>query len=431
LALLGGTTTLADCLVALRFLANPRGLIKGPAIADYERAFARQIGVRYAYSFSGGRVALYGLLGSIGIEPGDEVLVPVPTHVVVANAVRFAGARPVFVDCELDSYNIDLEHAERQITPRTRVLLLQHTFGIPVDLDAALDLARRHGLDVIEDCVHSLGASYKGKPVGSMGRAAFFSTEETKTISSTMGGMAVTDDPELAAKLESFQAGCAWPSRSLTARYLLKLVLYHLLTQPGLHGRMRALYERIGERHPLPRPTTRAEQAGLRPPGYGQRLSNAQAVLAQRQLARLDGNLRHRRQVANAIGAWLSARGFHTPRVPSGATPAFVRYPVWVNDRVAALQAVRQQVVLGTWFTSVLEESAPAGRADYETGSCPRAELAAKHLVNLPTHPRVRLSDVDEIAARLADHAGVRPTGPVQLRTVSAPAVRVGAWDLA
>ncbi|MDQ3854768.1 MAG: DegT/DnrJ/EryC1/StrS aminotransferase family protein, partial [Chloroflexota bacterium] len=228
-ALLGGTTTLADCLVAMRYLANAHGLVHGGAIAAYEQAFARQIGVGYGYTFSSGRVGLYGLLRVLGVGPGDEVLLQVPTHIVVANAVRYVGARPVYVDCELDTYNIDLEQAERRITPRTKVLVLQHTFGIPADLDGALALARARGLEVIEDCVHALGATYNGRQVGSFGRAAFFSTEETKTISTTMGGMVVTDDPELAAGVHAFQASCAWPSASLTVRYVLKLVLYHLL----------------------------------------------------------------------------------------------------------------------------------------------------------------------------------------------------------
>jgi dTDP-4-amino-4,6-dideoxygalactose transaminase len=411
LALLGGTTTPADCLVALGYLARPGQLIRGPAIREYEQAFAKRIGVRYAYSFSAGRVGLYGLLGALRVGAGDEVLLQVPTNVTVPNAIRFAGARPVYVDCELESYNIDLEQAERQITPRTKVLLLQHTFGIPVNLEAALALARRHGLDVIEDCVHSLGATYQGKPVGSFGRAAFFSTEETKTISSTMGGMAVTDDAELAHRLEAFQARCAGPPSGLTARYVLKLVVYHVLTQPSIHGYMRRIYESLGERQPLPRPTSAAEQQGQRPAGYERRLSNAQAALALRQLRRLDSNLKHRREVANEIESWLSTRGFHTPAVPKGAVSAFVRYPLWVKDRPAGLEATRRQLVLGTWFTSVMGDSVAAGRSDYESGSCPRAELAAQHLVNLPTHLRVDVADVDGIASRLAERAGIRRKG--------------------
>jgi dTDP-4-amino-4,6-dideoxygalactose transaminase len=402
LALLGGTTTVADCLVAIRYLVDPRQLTQGPALKAYERAFARQIGVRFAYSFSAGRIGLYGVLRALGVGPGDEVLLQVPTHIVVANAIRFTGARPVYVDCRLDSYNIDLEDAARKMTSRTKVLLLQHTFGIPVDLDAALALAREHKLDVIEDCVHSLGATFHGKPVGSFGRAAFFSTEETKTISTTMGGMLVTDDPDLATRMAAFQATCAWPPAALTVRYLLKLVMYHFLLHPAIHGSMRALYERLGDRHPLPRPLGQEEYRGLLPARYEQRLSNAQAALALRQLRRLESNLSHRREIAAAIDGWLRARGYETPQAPAAAAPVLLRYPVWVEDRAAAVAATRRYLVLGTWFRSVLEDSASPTYADYLAGSCPRAEAAAEHLVNLPTHPRVSAHDAEVILSRVA-----------------------------
>lgn len=399
LALLGGTTTWGDCLLGLRYLASPRELVRGPAIAAYEAAFADEIGVRFAFSFSSGRVGLYGLLRGLGIGEGDEVLLQVPTHIVVANAIRYAGATPAYADCRLDTYTLDLEQAERRITPRTRVLLLQHTFGIPVDMDAALTLARRHGLVVIEDCVHSLGARYAGRPAGSFGTAAFFSTEETKTISSTMGGMVVTDDAQVADRLQAFQARCAWPAASLTARYVLKLVLYHLLSQPRIHRRSRPLYERLGRRHGLPRPTSAAETRGLKPPNFEQRLSNAQAALALRQLRRLEPNLEHRRATARAYSAALSPTP--APSSPARAEPAFVRYPVWVEDRAATIRAVAPHSVLGTWFTSVLEESASPAAGAYLPGSCPRAELAANHLVNLPTHLRVRSRDVEAIASAM------------------------------
>ena len=408
LALFGGTTTLTDCLVALGYLVTPRRLVQGPAIAKYERAFARQIGVRYAFSFSSGRVGLYGLLRALGVGPGDEVLLQVPTHIVVPNAVRYAGARPVYVDCRLDTYNMDLDQAEQRITPRTKALVLQHTFGIPADLDAALALARRHGLEIIEDCVHALGATYDGRQIGSFGQAAFFSTEETKTISSTMGGMVVTDDPALAARVQMFQAGCSWQSASLTARYVLKFVLYHLLTQPYIHPYMRAIHTRLGRPQPSPGPTSEEEQRGIRPPNYEQRLSNAQAALALRQLQRLDSNLTHRRAVATAYKTLLAEGGFDPPHPPAKSEPAFVRYPVWVEDRATTIRMAAPHAVLGDWFTSVLEEAASPAHGDYKTGSCPRAEAAARHLVNLPTHPRVSARDVKAIVSAVISATSIK-----------------------
>src|SRR6266704_3519871 len=317
LALLGGTTTLTDCLVALRYLADVRHLVRGAAIAEYERAFAKQIGVRYAYSFAHGRVGLYEILRALGIGPGDEVLLQVPTHIVVSNAIRYTGARPVYADCQLHTYNMDLEHAEQRITPKTRALVLQHTFGNPEALDAALELTRRHGLDLIEDCVHALGATYNGRPVGSFGRAAFFSSEETKTISTTMGGMVVTDDAELAARLQEFQQSCTRPSAWQTFRYILKLVLYHWMTEPHIHQYTRAIYELVGKRNPLPQPTTDEEIYGKRPAIYEQRLSNAQAALGLRQLRRLETNVAHRRAVAAAFQERLAANGFRVPIPPA------------------------------------------------------------------------------------------------------------------
>lgn len=393
----GGTTTFADCLVALRHLADPRQLVQGEAITEYEQAFARQIGVRYAYSFCHGRVGLYALLLGLGIGPGDEVLLQVPTHIVVSNAIRYTGAQPIYVDCRPDTYNMDLKQAEQRITSRTKVLLLQHTFGIPVELDDALDLALRYNLDVIEDCVHALGAIYRGRQVGSFGRAAFFSSEVTKTISTTMGGMVVTDDPELAAHVQAFQQSCAYPSAWLIARYLLKMVLYHLLSEPHLYRYTRAIYEYFGQRHPLPRPTTSEERHGDRPVNYEQRLSNTQAILGLRQLRRLEMNLAHRRATANLYSMRLSEGGIDVPHPPANAEPAFVRYPVKVKDPAAARHMAARYASLGTWFNSVLEEADTPTCSNYEIGSCPQAEALAGQLINLPTHLRVSEQDAERI----------------------------------
>jgi perosamine synthetase len=402
IALLGGSTSARDALVAAAYLLSPWRIVDGPEIRRYERAFADAVGARHAYSYSAGRVALFGILRALGVGPGDEILVQVPTHIVVANAIRYVGARPVYVDSSPDTYNIDLDAAERAISPRTRAIVLQHTFGNPADLDACLDLAHRHEIEVIEDCVHALGARYRGRPVGTFGKASFFSTEETKTITTTMGGMAVTDDPEIARSLAAFQLGCARPPLSLASRYLLKLIAYQVLTEPHLHRLTRRLYEATGRRNPLPGPTTEEEIRGMRPRGYARRLSNGQAALGRRQLQRLERNLRHRAWVAERYAEHLRGLGLQSPQISSQGTASFVRYPVQVSDRDAAVSAAAPYAVLGTWFTSVLEEAVDPRSCGYELGSCPTAELLATDLVNLPTHERVQLRDIEAIVGCIA-----------------------------
>jgi perosamine synthetase len=399
-ALLGGTSTLGDCLTAVGLLLRRR-LKGGPAISQFETEFARFVGARHACSFSAGRVGFYAVLKALGVGPGDEVLIQVPTHVVIANAIRYTGARPVFVDCSLATYNIDFEDAVRKLTPRTRALVLQHTFGIPADLDCALSLASKYNLLLIEDCVHALGAEYRGRQVGSFGRAALFSTEETKTISSTMGGVVVTNDDELATALRSFQQRCPWQAESLVARYLVKFILYWLASEPHLHVCTRAAYELLGRRQPLPRATSAEEALGLQPRVYGQRFSHAQALLALRQLRRINDNLAHRRAVTAAYAQCLVAGGFRVPREPAQANSAMLRFPVWVEDRQAAVRAAGRVAVLGTWFTSVLEEAAKPESLGYVPGDCPRAEAAAQHLVNLPTHSRVTGRDIAAITSAI------------------------------
>ena len=399
-----GITTTRNCLEAMKFILRPGETIEGPAISQYENLFARQVGVHHAVSFVSGRVAFYAFLKAIDLREGDEVLLQVPTHIVVANAIRYAGGVPVYVDCGIDTFNMDLDLVEKKITPRSRVLLIQHTFGIPADMGRALDLARKHNLVLIEDCVHALGAEYGGRQAGSMGAAAFFSTEETKIISSTMGGMAVTDDTNLAEKIRAIQAQCAWPVPSIARRYLFKLVMYHVFTHPSIHTFTRPLYmylRRYPSMHLAPGPTQALETEGNPASRYLQRLTNGQAAVALRQLQTLESNLQHRRRTARAYHRLFEADGHAVVKIPEDTNPSFVRYPLSVSDRLAAVKACSRTVILGQWFNTVLEESASPIHGGYSMGSCPVAELLSNHLVNLPTHYRVREVDISDIVAKL------------------------------
>ena len=404
-AQLGGTTSGREAARALALAARPGRLIEGPALERYEAELARRVGADTAVSFGAGRIALYGMLRELGVGVGDEVIVPLPTHVVVTNAVKYLGATPVYADCRLTDFNIDPEGAAVLIGPRTKAILVQHTFGIPVDMEAMLVLAREHDVPLIEDCVHALGATWRGRPVGGIGTAGFYSTEETKVISTTMGGAGVTSDARLGERLREFQRECPPPGRSLTARRLAKFALYYFLTQPHVHTVSRPMYELLGEYQPLPVPTTEEELAGERPAQYEERLAAGQAEIALSQLARLDDNLAHRRRVAAEYAAALEPMGFVAPVVAADAEPAWVRYPVRVADREKAVRALERRMVPGTWFTSVQEEAVSPTINGYVAGTCPQAEIAGRELVNLPTHPRVSAKDVAAIVEAMSSVA--------------------------
>lgn len=402
IAQLGGTTSAGEAAHALALAVRPRKLTDGPAIERYEAEFARRVGTSSAVAFGAGRIALYGILRELGVRPGDEVIVPLPTHVVVTNAIKYLGATPVYADCRTGDFNVDPESAAALIGPRTKAMLVQHTFGVPADMEALLALARDHDVPLVEDCVHALGATWRGRPLGGIGTAAFFSTEETKIISTTMGGAGVTNDARLADGLRAFQRECPPPRPSLTARRLMKFALYYVLTQPHVHTITRPPYDLLGGFQPLPTPTTAEELAGERPARYEERFAAGPAEIALSQLKRLDENLRHRRRVAAEYAAALAPLGFAAPVVADDAEPAWVRYPVRVADRDAAIRALRRRTVLGTWFTSVQEEAVCPTINGYVAGTCPRAEAAARVLVNLPTHPRVSAKDVVAIVEAMS-----------------------------
>lgn len=172
----------------------------GPFVRRFEEAFAAAVGARHGVACSSGTAALHLALGGIGIAPGDEVIIPTFTMIATANAVTYLGARPVLVDSEAGTGNIDVELVEAAITPRTRAIVPVHIYGHPVDMDPLRKVADAHGLDLVEDAAEAHGAHYKGRPVGSLGRAAAFSFYGNKVLTTGEGGMVTTDDDAVAAR---------------------------------------------------------------------------------------------------------------------------------------------------------------------------------------------------------------------------------------
>ncbi len=175
---------------------------RGAYIEKFETAFAKFCGVKHAVSCTNGTTALHLALVALNVGPGDEVIVPTLTFVATANAVRYCGARPVFVDAEPRTWNMDPALVEAKITPRTKGIIVVHLYGHPVDMDRIMEIARRHGLFVLEDAAEAHGAVYKGQVVGSIGDVGTFSFFGNKVLSTGEGGMVVTNDEQLAQTVQ-------------------------------------------------------------------------------------------------------------------------------------------------------------------------------------------------------------------------------------
>jgi perosamine synthetase len=194
-----------DDIAAVIAVLRSSRLSLGPALQDFEREFAAYVRSPHAVAVSSGTAGLHLSLLALGIGPGDEVVVPSFTFIAAANAIRYVGAVPVFADVDAHTLNMDSESVERAITPRTRALIIVHTFGYPADMTRLLHLAERNNLRVIEDACEAIGAEYKGQRVGTFGDAGVFAFYPNKQITTGEGGLIVTGDATVAASLRSLR----------------------------------------------------------------------------------------------------------------------------------------------------------------------------------------------------------------------------------
>jgi perosamine synthetase len=356
---------------------------------DLRRAMGALVGVppEHVSLFWRGRVAMYAILRALGIGPGDEVVVPAFTCVAVPNAVLYAGATPVYVDIDEATYTADPAAVAAAMTPRTRAVLAQNTFGLSADLDALREIAARHGAVVIDDCTHGLGGSYRGRPNGAAAHAAFYSTQWSKPISTGLGGIAVTTDAALARELAALERAAPAPSARDRALLAAMLLARERIATPRTISAGRAAYRTASRAGLVPGSSSGDELAGTEmPEGFVARLSGFQARLAARRLPALGAAVRRRRAVASGYSSWLHAHGKTAPYEPDFAVHSFLRYPIRVWERDALVEeAERRGVMLGDWFHSPLypiDENLE--RWGYRRGSSPVAERVSSEIVNLP-----------------------------------------------
>jgi perosamine synthetase len=361
-------------------------------VEQFERLFNSRMGQSYAAAFWKARVALYAVLRSLGVGPGDEVILPGYTCVMNVNPIKYLGAKPVYVDIEPDTCNMDVSLLEEKITPRTKVIIAQHTYGYPCDMDAIMTIAARRGITMIEDCCLALGSTYRGKTVGTFGKAAYFSFQWNKPFTTGLGGMAITNDTDLAEKIKGICDGdLRMPSAKEVAMLAAQLAVYRMFIYPRTTAMAQRMFRYLASKGAIIGSFSNSEYTPRMSPDFFKAMSSVQARRGINQLAMLDQNLAHRRVMAALYDELLAQRGWQ-PRVydKSVMDPVMVRYPVRITEKDKALAAAAGAgIELGGWFECPLHQIQTSFEEyDYKIGMCPNAERIAREVVNLPVHPR-------------------------------------------
>jgi dTDP-4-amino-4,6-dideoxygalactose transaminase len=349
----------------------------GPRVHELEREFARYVGATHALATSSCTAALHLAMVATGIGPGDEVITTPMTFCATANSIVHTGATPVFADCRRDTMNIDPAAVEAAVTPRTKAIIPVHFAGRPVDMEAILAIAKRHGLLVIEDAAHAIESATRGRKVGSIGDLTCFSFYVTKNMTTGEGGMVTTDNPELAARIKSY----------------------------GLHGMSADAWSRFSDKG--------FKHYDVVFAGFKYNLTDLAASLGLAQLPRLAEWLERR----NAVWARYDEAFADLPVTrPAPAEPDTVHarhlYTLLVDDdarvtRDGFLEEMhRQRIGTGVHYRALHVHPYYRDRWGYKPGDFPNAHAIGERTVSLPLSPKLDDGDVDRVIRAVHEIVG-------------------------
>jgi perosamine synthetase len=338
---------------------------EGPFVKEFEEKFAAQVGRKHGIAVCNGTAALDVAVDALDIGPGDEIILPAFTIISCIGQIVRAGAKPVLVDSDPVTWNMDVTQIETKITPRTKAIMVVHIYGLPVDMDPVLEIASRHGLKVIEDAAEMYGQTYKGKPCGSFGDISTFSFYPNKHITTGEGGMIVTNDPKLATRCKS---------------------LRNLCFQQG----KRFVHEELG---------------------WNYRITNLQAALGLAQLERLDDFVMIKRCMGARYTKLLAAvKGIQLPLAQTDyAHNIYWVYGLVLDDSVPfnAQEAMTRLGKLGVgtrpFFWPMHEQPVLREMGFFSGESYPVAERIARRGFYIPSGMALTDEQIDRSAAAVKD----------------------------
>lgn len=361
-------------------------------LSSFQRQIETFFGGGRCFLLAKGRVGLYAGLRALGLPAGSKVLMPGYTCVVVPSAVQFAGFRPMYIDIDPSTYNINPALLERPEYADCRALVIQHTYGIPCDVPRIRSWAESRGIVVMEDCCHAFGSRIEEKLCGTFGKFAFMSGQWNKPFSTGLGGMLLVNDEDLADKVDAIlKKESRRPSFTENVFLRMQLAAFDLLVGPRSVSAITVLYRLLSRWGLMIGSSTREEYLGTMPPSYLVTMAPSQARRGMKEMARIGLNIEHRTAITKFYQERLPATNFAAVADTKAQGMPLLRYPVRVGNKRELLdRALRHGVEIGSWFECPLHAAdMPLEKLDYHTGQCPEAEAASREVVNLPTHRRI------------------------------------------
>jgi len=399
-------TTMKDVRIALSFLVLPwkwGGWKNGIHLHNAEEMLCAYFDGRPVKLFDSGRSALLIALRALGVGTGDEVLVQAFTCVVVVNAIKWVGASPVYVDIQKETLNMDVADAKKKITTKTKAIIIQHTFGLPANIDVLLSFARAHNLRTIEDCAHSLGARYEGTLTGTFADIGMLSFGGEKIISCVRGGALIVNNQAFLPAVITMKKQLPNMSTKRIFQHLVHVVVFPL-GKRWYHIFFGKLFLYcIKKLHLANKIITNNEKKGIYDSGYPATLPHALATLLVSQIPYIDERNRHRKMIANMYTRMLEGSGFelqaYSPEHIYLRYTVFVRAPETIRKKTKELG-----ILLGDWYSTVVgPRDTDVENTGYIVGSCPVAEERSNMVLNLPTGIHTTKKDVEKIITSITE----------------------------
>lgn len=344
-------------------------------------------------TFYRGRVALYAILKGMGIGVGDQVAIQAFTCQAVPEGVYATGAGPLYIDIEQNGYNMCPSSLAERITPDTKAIILQHTFGIPAKIDEIMAIATDNGIPIIEDCCHTLQGKYKSQQLGTFGIAAFYSFEWGKPIAVGLGGSALINDPDLETTILKDYNNFSYPNFIKQLKIELQYRAFSLLYRPNWYWPVRSAFHWLSRFGAAEGNFNELEDITN---GKVEDFSKKMTWLVMKRLNKkqfsLDKVSSHSRQVTKFYQSEIKTDAVIHPILPKESDVIFARYPLRVKQKVEFLQcAKKENIEFANWYATPIHPIAldQASAIGYEPCSCPNAELRSSETISLPTHRRV------------------------------------------